>query len=507
MIPKPWAWRAAGVWIAAFLLQCASALPRLTPSFDEHSHLPAGYTYWKTRDLRLNPQHPPLVKLLAAAPLLWLGPRVDWSDPSWATANEWRFGHVFFYEWGNDLDRLLLWGRLPMVGLAVLLALYVFRWSAERFGTEGGLLSLLLFAFCPTVIAHARFVTMDVPLATFLTMGLYYTWRYQQDGTRGSLLRGAVCLGLALATKFSAPIVVPVVVFLVGRKSRRLAEPLLFVTVAAAVLWAAYLFGDPRVYFEGLRRVNQDHPPDHRYFLLGEYRTGGFPHYFAAAFLLKTPIPTLLACAAALVQAWRTRGATGRDDLVWALPALAFFAATSLWAHNLGVRYLLPLYPLLFISAGRLAGTLLARRAGRVAAGLLAFWLIGGAVRIHPDQLAYFNEAAGGPEKGYLRLDDSNVDWIQDLKRLKAFLDERRIGRLRLCMHMRGFPPHYGIEAEPMEPPQMIGDPPPGFYAVSAHCLARVREYNQAAGRELDWRTRFPILGRVGWSFYVFEVQ
>src|SRR5687767_11626172 len=92
------AWAAAAALLAAFLLQCLLALPLQTPSFDEHSHLPAGYTYWKTGDLRLNPQHPPFVKLFSAAPLLWLRPRVDWSDASWADANEWRFGHVFFYE-------------------------------------------------------------------------------------------------------------------------------------------------------------------------------------------------------------------------------------------------------------------------------------------------------------------------------------------------------------------------------------------------------------------------
>lgn len=506
MPPRFRAWLGAGVLLAAFLLQCASALPLLTPSFDEHSHLPAGYTYWKG-DLRLNPQHPPLVKLLAAAPLLWLEPRVDWSDPSWAAANEWRFGHLFFYEWGNDLDRLLLWGRLPMIGLALLLGLYVFRWSAERFGPRGALLSLLLFAFCPTLIAHARFVTMDVPLATFLTMCLYYAWRHDRDPTRGTLVRCGVCLGLALAAKFSATVMLPVVVILVFLRTKRAAAPAVLLASALGVVWAAYLFGDPRLYLEGLRRVNQDHPADHRYFLLGDFRTGGFPHYFAVAFLLKTPLPTLLAAAAAAVHAWRTRAKTGRDDLKLLVPAAVFFAATSFWAHNLGVRYLLPLYPLLFIFAGRLAEPLLAGRRGRLGIGVLSAWLLATAVRTYPDHLAYFNEATGGPAQGYRRLDDSNVDWIQDLKRLKVLLGEKRIGPLRMCMHMRGFPPYYGIQAEPMEAREMIEDPRPGFYAISAHCLARVREYNEPTGRELDWRTRFTPIGRVGWSFYVFEVK
>ena len=498
---------AAAALLAAFVLQSVLALPQLTPSFDEHSHLPAGYTYWKTRDLRLNPQHPPLVKLLAAAPLLALQPRVDWTDPSWAAANEWRFGHVFFYEWGNDLDRMLLWARLPIVGLALLLGLCVFRWSSERFGLKGGLLSLLLYAFCPTVIAHSRFVTMDVALAAFLTFALYHLWRYTQGGRRSDLVLCAVSLGLALATKFSAPVIVPVVIAFVVLKAKRVGPPALVLAVAALVLWAAYLFGDPMQYVNGLRRVNQDHPAEHRYFLLGQYRAGGFWYYFAAAFLMKTPIPTLVALAAAAIHAWRTRATTGRDDLVLLVPAAVFFAATSIWAHNLGVRYLLPAYPLLFIFAGRLAEPLAAHRAGRVVGGVLAMWLVARGVTTHPDQLAYFNEATGGPALGYRRLDDSNVDWIQDLKRLKAFLDAKGIGPVNVCMHMRGNPPHYGIQAEPVEPQQLVGDPAPGHYAISAHCLSRIREYNADAGRELDWMERFPLVGRVGWSFYVFQIR
>jgi hypothetical protein len=505
--PGARAWGAAALLLAAFLVQCLLALPFLTPSFDEHSHLPAGYTYWKTGELRLNPQHPPLVKLLAAAPLLALRPRVDWSDPSWAEGNEWRFGHVFFYDWGNDLDRMLLWARLPMVALGGLLGVYVFLWSARRFGTKGGVLSLLLYAFCPNLIAHARFVTMDVALATFLTISLYYAWRYGQDGSRTALVLSAVALGLALATKFSAPVIVPVVLAMVFRKERRVGPPLLVAALAAAVLWAAYLLGDPMQYLNGLRRVNQDHPAEHRYFLLGQYRAGGFGHYFLAAFLMKTPIPALIAFLAASVLAWRTRAATGRDDLALLVPAAVFFIATSIWAHNLGVRYVLPVYPLLFIFAGRLADALPSRPAARVAAAALALWLVLGAWRSHPDQLAYFNEAAGGPAKGYRRLDDSNVDWIQDLKRLKTFLDSKGIGPVYVCMHMRGNPPFYGIQAEPIEPVALVYAPPAGHYALSAHCLSRIREYNGDAGRELDWLTRFPVVGRVGHSFHVFEVR
>jgi 4-amino-4-deoxy-L-arabinose transferase-like glycosyltransferase len=496
-----------GLLLAALLWQCALGLRDLAATYDEHAHLPAGYTYWKTGEIRLNLQHPPLVKLLSAAPLLFLSPRVDWSDPSWGAANEWRFGHLFFYEWGNDADRLLLWGRLPIVLLSLLLGLYVYRWSVERHGPHAGLFSLALYVFCPNVVAHSRFVTMDLALAAFMTASLYHLWRHRRDGSPRAVAWCGLFLGMALATKFSALVLLPVIFgALLHRWRSAPAAPAIVAGVALVVVWAAYLFGDPGLYLKGLGLVNADHPPDHRYYLLGEFRRDGFWHYFAVAFLLKTPIPALIAIAAGVVLTWPARAVTGRDDALLLVPAALFFVATSAFADNLGLRYLLPVFPLLFIVAGRVA----AAAKGRVAlaaVGLLGAWQAAEALAIHPDSLAYFNQAAGGPGRGYRRLDDSNVDWGQDLKRLKTFLDARGLGPVRLCFHMKGYPPYYGLQAEPMEPAEMVADPAPGVYAISTHCLARVREHNAAAGRELDWLARFTPIGRVGRSTYVFEVR
>jgi hypothetical protein len=497
----------AALLLAALCLQCLTGLRDMTASFDENSHLPAGYSYWRTGDFRLNPQHPPLLKLLAALPLLPVHPRVDWNDAAWAAANEWRFGHVFLYEWGNDADQMLFRGRVVIVLLSLLLGIYVFRWSAERFGGAAGLLALALYAFCPTVLAHSRFVTMDLALAAFMTIALYYLARVLDGGGRRATILCGLFLGAALATKFSALVLPPVMGGLLWMRHRRRAVvPALSIFALAAVLvWACYFFGDPRQYFEGAARVNQDHPAGFRPYLLGRFHEGRVPYYFAVAFALKTPIPALLLIAAGALLAWRSRAVTGREDLVLLLPAALFFGATSALADDLGVRYVLPVYPLLFVLASRVATAVTGRTARAVVLALVT-WQAAGTVHAAPDYLAYFNEAAGGPARGYLLLDDSNVDWGQDLKRLKAFLDEKRVGHVRLCYHLKGSPPYYGLDAEPMTPDEMVLDPAPGAYAISTHCLARVREYNGVAGRELDWLRRFKPLGRVGYSFYVFEV-
>src|SRR5262245_45568190 len=181
------------------------ALPKLSATSDEVAHLPAGYTYWATRDFRMNPEHPPLVKLLACLPLLALKPSLDTSWPEWKTAEEYIFGYGFLYT--NDADRLLFWGRLPMTLLATTGAFIVFLWARAMFGWASGLFALALFAFSPNFLAHGMLVTTDVPLAVFMTLTLYLLWRQgSRPSAMSSVMLGAAT-GAAMASKFSGTVV------------------------------------------------------------------------------------------------------------------------------------------------------------------------------------------------------------------------------------------------------------------------------------------------------------
>src|SRR5262245_27445991 len=151
------------------------ALPKLSATSDEVAHLPAGYTYWTTRDFRLNPEHPPLVKLIAALPLLAIKPNLDLNWSEWKTSQQYIFGYGFLYT--NDADRLLFWARLPMTLLATLGGLIVFLWARDMFGKASGLFALGLFAFSPNLLAHGMLVTTDVPVAVFKTLALYLFWK------------------------------------------------------------------------------------------------------------------------------------------------------------------------------------------------------------------------------------------------------------------------------------------------------------------------------------------
>jgi hypothetical protein len=141
----------------------------------------------------------------------------------------------------------------------------------------------------------------------------------------------------------------------------------------------------------------------------------------------------------------------------------------------------------------------------------LAAWYAAGTLRVHPHYLAYFNEIAGGPARGYHRLVDSSLDWGQDLKGLAAWLHARGIGRVKLSYFGSADPGYYGIEAEMLpstmspRPARVTREVRPGdVLAVSATNLQGA--YLDPADRRLMARIRqLPPLGQVGHSIFVFR--
>src|SRR5437899_12651288 len=162
---------AAIALIGIFCLQALLAIRRLSATSDEPIHRAAGYGYWQTRDLRMNPEHPPLAKLFAALPLLALHPRFDTSEQNWKAAVQDAFAFEFLY--GNEADRLLFWSRAVMVLIAALGAMATFLWARDLFGPSAGGFASSLYAFCPKLIAHGVLVVTELPLAPFTVLALY----------------------------------------------------------------------------------------------------------------------------------------------------------------------------------------------------------------------------------------------------------------------------------------------------------------------------------------------
>jgi hypothetical protein len=184
---KTWAAQqtvAVVVLLALFALQVLLASRDTSPAYDETAILPAGYVFLKTGQWRVIPEHPPLIPAPCALPLLFLNPRLDLGDPLLAQdrPNPWNVG-LNFLALNNDDDRLFFWGRLPVLLLALLLGYVVYRWAGELYGPAAGFTALVLYAFCPDLVAHAGFTSHDVGAACFSTLALYALWRFISRGT------------------------------------------------------------------------------------------------------------------------------------------------------------------------------------------------------------------------------------------------------------------------------------------------------------------------------------
>ncbi len=180
-------------------------------TIDEGAHLAAGMSYWRTRDFRLNEEHPPLIKLLAGAAALTANPTINFHNESWQNGNQWAFAQDVLYRSGNNADDLLFRGRLPMVAISLLLGWVLYLWGRRLGGDFAGIFALGWYIFDPNFLAHGRYITTDVPITLGFAATLYLLTRYIAKPTwKYGVAFGAV-FALTQVTKFSAIILWPVI--------------------------------------------------------------------------------------------------------------------------------------------------------------------------------------------------------------------------------------------------------------------------------------------------------
>jgi hypothetical protein len=521
-------------------LMCArmgSAAVQESQTWDEGLHLVAGFSYWKTGDYRLNPEHPPLAKLAAALPLLFTSAALPDLPEAWRQGDQVALFRPFLYANTVDADTLLLLGRLMTMLSALALGLLLAAAARARWGAAAGLTSAALYATDPNFIAHGHYITSDVPV-TLAILTSVLTWdRYLTTGRRLDLAAASAALGIALATKFSAIFLLPlhwivywlrcrgetrhplaacagaVLVLLMaysGDSFRALTgkKPPLerhIGTAAPAAAYASGIASDLRLpahpYLTGSWDLFQHSREGHRSYLLGKVSDQGSIWYFPVAFAVKTPaavlILLLLVAAPALAAAARQI-----PRATWALAAYpaAYLALCLTSRLNLGLRHLLPLYPFLYLAIAWAVAFALNGRRRRYAIAALA---VAAAVqffelaRVHPHYTAFFNSLSGGPQNGYRFLLDSNLDWGQDMKKVKRWFETHDVRQA--CYSYFGSAPveYYGlspwIPAPDPETPDCVA-------AVGATNLFDVY-FDPPRHRPLRERTPDAVIGHSTWIF------
>jgi hypothetical protein len=224
-------------------------------TFDEGDHIFAGYMMWHSGDYGLNPEHPPLVKLVATLPLLQEKLWVPTLQQRMFKGEAYRDGRDFMERNDGPGHRLIFRMRLAAGVFAVGLSVMVFLMGSKLFGESAGLLALLLVVFEPNVLANSDLVTTDVGVACFFLATIYCFYRYARQPSLIRLLLTGLVAGLTLSAKHSGILLAPMLLGLTlveiacaerGRR-KRMAGTLLggfaaIVVLAVVVLWAFYGF-------------------------------------------------------------------------------------------------------------------------------------------------------------------------------------------------------------------------------------------------------------------------
>ncbi|MEK7767095.1 MAG: glycosyltransferase family 39 protein, partial [bacterium] len=377
------------IWAAQAILSFTG--DRKTAHFDEQIHLAHGYIYWTQGDYRPGHDTPPLAHMAETFPLLFMNLRLP---DGWQTLDKWTLGDRFVNQNAAPAARILLWGRLPVVGFGLLLGWMLWRWTASLAGPAAGLTALALFAFDPLHLSRAWFVGSDLTLSCLALAATWAWWRALGSGrARDALMAGALA-GAAIATKFSALFLLPshaLLAFIVSRTSYELpgdagslvvrrggarprpAVPLVRLTAAAglaavAVLLLVYQGGNLTEFAAGFQEQMRAVKGGFHNFFNGHYSATGWWYFFPVAFLVKTPIPILFLSLGGVWAAWRNPDLRRHLPALLIPPAVLFLLACRS-SVQLGLRYILPLYPFLMILGGLAATAMMRRTAGRIVLG------------------------------------------------------------------------------------------------------------------------------------------
>jgi len=492
------AWVPVCVLLVVFFLIADYSAVNKSTTFDETAHITAGYANWQTGDFRLNPQNGLFSQMWLTLPLSGYE-FPDQAQSIWEQADIWSIGDQFLHQRHNDVTSILTKTRRMNIVLGLFLGVGIFLWSKSLWGYHGGLLSLGLYTFSPLVLAHSRLATSDIAASLGFLLALTTTWKLIHGVSAKHTVLAGLSLGLLALSKMSVILMIPVIALMllinlvVGQKAAMLPgmgreySPAKFITIftaivamtiiAIAVIWVPHIFANtqypfdwrildraspamgallsafrqlhllPESYMYGLAFV-LSHASDRLVFAAGQFSVGGFWWFFPFAVLVKTPVTTLLCILISMVLIYRLKQKSVAT-LYQASPLIVFIAVYVSMAMisglNIGLRHLLPVYPMVFILCGVLVQRVTIRKLS-VLIVILAVLLLE-TLSVHPHYLSYFNQLSGGPAQGYRLLVDSSNDWGQDLPGLAKWQEvQGPDNRQYLAYFGTANPASYGIQ-------------------------------------------------------------
>ncbi|HKX83834.1 MAG TPA: glycosyltransferase family 39 protein [Pyrinomonadaceae bacterium] len=475
---------ASVVLFAAFAFQLVYHAVRISPTVDEPPHILAGHRHWQCGDFGINPEHPPLLKLLATAPLNFM----NLKEPPWECGSKltskfdmFSYGNTFVVE--NGIDRVVVPARIGASLMSMLLALLVFFAAWEMFGRWEAVTALSILAFEPSLIGHGSIVLTDMAISATSFAAMYALYRFGKDQSWSRFAVAGIAFGLMFGAKHSAVffvgffvllLIVDVVLFRLPEPPaprpllRRLGAFAGMIVVGVAILWALYGFhyysipntsasgisigdyikenGRPEMITSLSARVTEAVSHTHMLpesYVLGmadviawgsrntnifgrAYPTGKW-FYFPVTFVVKSSLLLLLLLPTGFIFIYFNRD-KWREGIYLLVPAIGYFVIASSSSFTNGVRHLLPFYPYVIVLAA--AGAVWFCQKFYYFRYILAALLIYHAtvaVRTAPNYIAFANDFWGGYENTYKIFRGGNTDLGGSIKQVNEYLARESI--------------------------------------------------------------------------------
>jgi hypothetical protein len=522
--------------------------------------------YWRRHDFSIYSLSPPLLRLWAAVPAVLAraeAPPTDSEDVGPVVERHWLYADGFIAANFSRLPLLLLLSRLGMIPISCLAGWAIYRWAGELYGRRSALAACAMYCLNPSILAHGSLVTTDLGTAAAMLVSCWLWWRF----CRGPSWRrwGLACAAVVAAhlCKFTAlllwpmllAMVIPFVILRPGRQWWKLPAAWIALVAGTLILLNAiygfqgtgralgsYSFDSdfmqgiqrklpaafpspvPTLILQGFDAQKRDTQDGYPAFLFGEIYKGTRWYYYPAALLCKLPLAMLLLLAAAVASALARTGvaAPARHGGEWSIfLAIVFFAAGVMIFGdlNIGTRYLLPMFPLVFILISRLWSiepVPVKKRPRAVMPyfrdALLAVLAIE-TLLVCPRFLTFVNFAVGGPSNGWRLLSDSDFDWGQGLIDLRHWMNEHQVPSVALAYFGYVDPAVYGIQYSPITHPGNNK-----YVAVSSYFLDGMQNRvvtarNQRAviglpyGRQLQAKRPIAVVGHTIFIYSADEME
>lgn len=533
----------AGVMLltAVGIVRIVSTYSVFNGTYDEPAHIACGMEWLRWGTVVCELQHPPLARIAVALGPFLKGIRLaEKSSPTSFYQEGNAILHSGDHYWSN-----LSWARAGTLPFFVLLCAVTFLWARRWFSEAAGFWAVLLLGCTSPILGHAGLATNDAACAAGAALALYQFLRWLDQPSAGRSLVWGSATAFAVLCKFSnIPFLVAcyaIGLLAIPRRGFRTLLAQIGMAAGAGLLlvWATYRFTivPPGTFYGhqhpvidnilssrpildrvwklilstplpladfsmGLLDLGVHNYVGHDSYLLGQWSQSGWWYFFPVVLAVKSPIGLLVLAGCGLCLVFRRRRETdwkqNWQQMLTAVFPLAILLVCMLSRIDLGVRHILPIYPLLAILAGHAGSAMLRHsRYAAIAAALLTAWVIADSARAHPDYLAHFNEAAGAhPEK---ILCESDLDWGQDLDRLRKRLDEKGIREFSVAyfgtalLDRSGLPRYRYIS--PTQPAR-------GYVAVSLHELNVDYRKNGSFG----WLKAYTPIERIGKSIDLYYI-